>query len=149
MMDNVSSNSVSPGGSSSLSPDSSPLSVICPNSGGSPNPRVSSSGLSMGLESPDSFVSSASSIGRGKTRGGGKAELKCAVCGDKALGHNFDAITCESCKAFFRRNATKGEVRKLSVSLSLPLVFYLPKFLSRHEKLRDILSMRYCLCDST
>lgn len=29
----------------------------------------------------------------------------CAVCGDKALGHNFNAITCESCKAFFRRNA--------------------------------------------
>lgn len=27
------------------------------------------------------------------------------VCGDKALGYNFNAITCESCKAFFRRNA--------------------------------------------
>ncbi|XP_045475500.1 nuclear hormone receptor HR96 [Harmonia axyridis] len=29
----------------------------------------------------------------------------CGVCGDKALGFNFNAITCESCKAFFRRNA--------------------------------------------
>lgn len=29
----------------------------------------------------------------------------CQVCGDKALGYNFNAITCESCKAFFRRNA--------------------------------------------
>ncbi|XP_022902482.2 nuclear hormone receptor HR96 isoform X1 [Onthophagus taurus] len=29
----------------------------------------------------------------------------CGVCGDKALGYNFNAITCESCKAFFRRNA--------------------------------------------
>lgn len=29
----------------------------------------------------------------------------CVVCGDKALGYNFNAITCESCKAFFRRNA--------------------------------------------
>ncbi|XP_044755633.1 nuclear hormone receptor HR96 [Coccinella septempunctata] len=29
----------------------------------------------------------------------------CGVCGDKALGCNFNAITCESCKAFFRRNA--------------------------------------------
>ncbi|KAL5283343.1 Hr96 family protein [Megaselia abdita] len=29
----------------------------------------------------------------------------CQVCGDKALGYNFSAITCESCKAFFRRNA--------------------------------------------
>lgn len=29
----------------------------------------------------------------------------CGVCGDKALGYNFGAVTCESCKAFFRRNA--------------------------------------------
>uniref|UniRef100_U5EXZ5 Putative nuclear receptor nhr-48 n=1 Tax=Corethrella appendiculata TaxID=1370023 RepID=U5EXZ5_9DIPT len=29
----------------------------------------------------------------------------CTVCGDKALGYNFNAVTCESCKAFFRRNA--------------------------------------------
>ncbi|CAH0554438.1 unnamed protein product [Brassicogethes aeneus] len=35
-----------------------------------------------------------------------KVDLKlCGVCGDKALGYNFNAITCESCKAFFRRNA--------------------------------------------
>lgn len=31
----------------------------------------------------------------------------CGVCGDMALGFNFSAITCESCKAFFRRNALK------------------------------------------
>lgn len=29
----------------------------------------------------------------------------CVVCGDKSYGLNFNAITCESCKAFFRRNA--------------------------------------------
>lgn len=29
----------------------------------------------------------------------------CGVCGDRALGYNFNAVTCESCKAFFRRNA--------------------------------------------
>lgn len=35
-----------------------------------------------------------------------KVDLKiCGVCGDKALGYNFNAVTCESCKAFFRRNA--------------------------------------------
>nr|ASL70498.1 nuclear receptor [Brachionus rotundiformis] len=34
-----------------------------------------------------------------------KGELTCVVCGASANGYNFDAITCESCKAFFRRNA--------------------------------------------
>ncbi|CAF0770518.1 unnamed protein product [Rotaria sp. Silwood1] len=33
--------------------------------------------------------------------------LTCVVCGSLAFGYNFDAITCESCKAFFRRNALK------------------------------------------
>jgi len=47
-----------------------------------------------------------------------KEDKICGVCGDKALGFNFDAISCESCKAFFRRNAPKGLVSILSVYLS-------------------------------
>ena len=39
-----------------------------------------------------------------------KEDKTCGVCGDRALGYNFDAISCESCKAFFRRNAPKGLV---------------------------------------
>ena len=39
-----------------------------------------------------------------------KDEKICGVCGDKALGYNFNAVTCESCKAFFRRNALKPKV---------------------------------------
>lgn len=37
--------------------------------------------------------------------------LTCVVCGSPAHGYNFDAISCESCKAFFRRNALKDTVR--------------------------------------
>lgn len=34
----------------------------------------------------------------------GKQPKKCRVCGDNANNINFGAPTCESCKAFFRRN---------------------------------------------
>ncbi|CAG2176448.1 unnamed protein product, partial [Oppiella nova] len=34
----------------------------------------------------------------------------CEICGDSAVGRNFGAITCVSCKAFFRRNAIKDVV---------------------------------------
>ena len=40
----------------------------------------------------------------------------CGVCGDRALGYNFNAVSCESCKAFFRRNALKNKVINLRVS---------------------------------
>ncbi len=40
-------------------------------------------------------------------------ELICVVCGSQANGYNFDAITCESCKAFFRRNAFRSVVRTI------------------------------------
>ena len=39
-----------------------------------------------------------------------KHSKTCGVCGDRALGYNFNAVTCESCKAFFRRNAFKETV---------------------------------------
>ncbi|CAG2177973.1 unnamed protein product [Oppiella nova] len=29
----------------------------------------------------------------------------CQICGDVSTGYHFDAITCESCKSFFRRSA--------------------------------------------
>jgi len=45
-----------------------------------------------------------------RQRGRIKEDKYCGVCGDRALGYNFDAISCESCKAFFRRNAPKGLV---------------------------------------
>ncbi|CAF1175641.1 unnamed protein product [Rotaria magnacalcarata] len=32
-------------------------------------------------------------------------DLICTICGDRAIGFNYDALSCASCKAFFRRNA--------------------------------------------
>ncbi|CAF4612284.1 unnamed protein product, partial [Rotaria sp. Silwood2] len=39
--------------------------------------------------------------------------LECRVCGAPAHGYNFNQITCESCKAFFRRNAFRDMVRNI------------------------------------
>ncbi|CAF5051802.1 unnamed protein product, partial [Rotaria sp. Silwood1] len=36
-----------------------------------------------------------------------KKNLRCIVCNGRAFGYNFDRISCESCKAFFRRNALR------------------------------------------
>lgn len=39
-----------------------------------------------------------------------KEDKYCGVCGDRVFGYNFDVIFCEFCKAFFRRNVSKGLV---------------------------------------
>ena len=39
------------------------------------------------------------------------SNLICGVCSAPATGYNFDQVTCESCKAFFRRNALRDTVR--------------------------------------
>lgn len=64
-------------------------------------PESTDASLEQQVKSP------ASDQGKGSKDKGDKI---CGVCGDKALGCNFDAISCESCKAFFRRNALKEKV---------------------------------------
>ena len=54
-------------------------------------------------------------------KNGEKSPKVCAVCGDKALGYNFNAVTCESCKAFFRRNALKDKVSIFTVWKNLEI----------------------------
>jgi succinate dehydrogenase flavin-adding protein (antitoxin of CptAB toxin-antitoxin module) len=45
------------------------------------------------------------SYSNGNFRKRERNDLICVVCHASAMGYNFDQITCESCKAFFRRNA--------------------------------------------
>lgn len=54
-----------------------------------------------------------------------KDKKSCSVCGDRALGYNFNAVTCESCKAFFRRNAHKHIVGDAFVKVHLILMSFL------------------------
>ncbi|CAF4169046.1 unnamed protein product [Rotaria sordida] len=54
--------------------------------------------------------------------------LTCVVCGGTAHGYNFDAITCASCKAFFRRNAYKDpEELKCEGNHDCQINFALPR----------------------
>lgn len=69
----------------------------------SPDTHIDSENSSENCMSPD-FDSSP------QKRHKWKNNKLCGVCGDRALGYNFNAVTCESCKAFFRRNAFKDKV---------------------------------------
>lgn len=95
---------------------------------GAPGGNLCASGCASVSDSQD--ASTARAAGRARL----KEQKTCGVCGDKALGYNFDAVSCESCKAFFRRNALKGVVsRRLRLHLhSLPThtVCPPPRFIS-------------------
>ena len=47
------------------------------------------------------------------------SDSTCRVCLDRAIGFNYDVLSCASCKAFFRRNAQQNLVEYLCLSLSL------------------------------
>ncbi len=36
--------------------------------------------------------------------------MTCDICGDRAIGFNYNVLSCASCKAFFRRNANQNRV---------------------------------------
>ncbi len=43
----------------------------------------------------------------------------CVICGNRAIGYNYDVLSCASCKAFFRRTADRNVV-----SFLLHLLFF-------------------------
>ncbi|XP_024607094.1 bile acid receptor isoform X4 [Neophocaena asiaeorientalis asiaeorientalis] len=48
----------------------------------------------------------------GTSAGRIKGDELCVVCGDRASGYHYNALTCEGCKGFFRRSITKNAVYK-------------------------------------
>ncbi|XP_043572962.1 bile acid receptor-like isoform X1 [Chiloscyllium plagiosum] len=54
----------------------------------------------------------------------GEEEL-CVVCGDKASGYHYNALTCEGCKGFFRRSITKNAVYKCKTGGNCEMDMYM------------------------
>jgi nuclear receptor subfamily 1 group I len=61
----------------------------------------------------------------------------CAVCSDRAIGFNYDVLSCGPCKAFFRRNAHQNLVRLIFYPLILIIVFF-------QEKLKCVTGENQC-----
>ncbi|XP_076472081.1 uncharacterized protein LOC143301582 [Babylonia areolata] len=75
----------------------------------SPPPHVSSSDAAVTAGPCDVTQPGASRAKPMRTKRRVMGDRTCLVCGDIAIAHNFGALTCETCKAFFRRNASKAQ----------------------------------------
>ncbi|VDP09155.1 unnamed protein product [Soboliphyme baturini] len=54
---------------------------------------------------------------------GSTSEELCLVCGDKASGYHYNALTCEGCKGFFRRSITRKACQACRLSKCIDIHF--------------------------
>lgn len=83
-------------------------------------------------------------MGSGLRRG--QDEL-CVVCGDKASGYHYNALTCEGCKGFFRRSVTKKAVYQCKSGGSCEMDLYMRRKCQdcRLRKCRAVGMLAECL----
>ncbi|KAI5095315.1 nuclear receptor subfamily 1, group H, member 5 [Silurus meridionalis] len=76
----------------------------------------------------------------------GQDEL-CVVCGDKASGYHYNALTCEGCKGFFRRSVTKKAVYRCKSGGSCEMDMYMRRKCQdcRLRKCRAVGMLAECL----
>uniref|UniRef100_A0A0R3RRS6 Nuclear receptor domain-containing protein n=1 Tax=Elaeophora elaphi TaxID=1147741 RepID=A0A0R3RRS6_9BILA len=73
-----------------------------------------------------------------------RRQKTCRVCGDHATGYNFNVITCESCKAFFRRNALRPKEFKCPYSDDCDINSVSRRFCQKCRLRKCFAVMAYC-----
>ncbi|GAV02288.1 EcRA1 [Ramazzottius varieornatus] len=86
--------------------------------------EVSSSGIN-GYNSPDSGIGGDLRKKRPPYPRAQQQEELCLVCGDRASGYHYNALTCEGCKGFFRRSITKNAVYQCKYGGSCDIDMYM------------------------
>ncbi|XP_033126321.1 oxysterols receptor LXR-alpha-like isoform X2 [Anneissia japonica] len=71
----------------------------------------------------------------------------CLVCGDRASGFHYNALSCEGCKGFFRRSITKNAVYKCTRGGNCEMDMYMRRKCQecRLRKCRDVGMLAECL----
>lgn len=83
----------------------------------------------------------------GLSSGRMKGEELCVVCGDKASGYHYNALTCEGCKGFFRRSITKNAVYKCKNGGNCEMDMYMRRKCQkcRLQKCKEVGMLAECL----
>ncbi|XP_070536584.1 oxysterols receptor LXR-alpha-like isoform X2 [Ptychodera flava] len=98
-------------------------------------------------QSPQSDDSDASAAKRRKGPAPRTDLELCLVCGDRASGFHYNALSCEGCKGFFRRSVTKNAVYKCTRGGNCEMDMYMRRKCQecRLRKCREVGMLPECL----